>query len=139
MTTVHVYFNYKCDIQRTRLFCITSMIIVLIFPIIAMNSFIQNRGHPMIVLIIFCSTRVLQHSTYIISVLLYTILLHNLCMRYESLNLLLKNRFMSKTINNFQESKSNTIQLIKFIGQQHCLLNDIMELINFCYAFQVKL
>lgn len=138
MTTVHVYFDYKRDSRRTQLFCIASMIIILVFPIFVMYSFIQYRSHPLIELINFCWTRSLQHSTYIISILSYTVLLHNLCERYESLNLLLKKQFLSKTINNFRECKSNTIGLIKFIGQQHCLLTDIMELVNFCYAFQVK-
>lgn len=138
MATVHVYFNYKRDHRRIQLLCIASMIIILVFPINIMNTFMQYRNHPTAEWIDFCSTRALQHSTYVISSLSYTVLLFEICKRYEALNLLLKHRFLSETRFNFREFKSNSTQFIKFIGQQHCRLNDTMELVNFCYAFQVK-
>lgn len=138
MATVHVYFNYKHDHRRIKLLCIASMTIILVFPINIMNTFIQYRSRSTAVWIDFCSTRSLQHSTYVISSLSYTILLHNLFKRYKSLNSLLRNRFLSETRSNFRQCKPNSIQFIKFIGQQHCRLNDTMVLVNFCYAFQVK-
>lgn len=138
MATVHVYVDYKRDRRRIRQLCIASMMIILFVPINVMFQFQRYRGHTTEVWVEFCSLRALQHSVYVISSLSYSVLLHNLCKRYELLNLLLKHRFLSETTSNFQECKSNTIKFIKFIGQQHCRLNDIMELVNFCYAFQVK-
>lgn len=137
MATVHVYFNYKRDYRHTKLCCILAMMMILVFPIFVMHSLIEYGGHPKIVKTNYCCTRALQHSAYVASSLLYIVLLRNLCIRYESLNLLLKTRFLSEATANSSACKSNTIQLIKFIGQQHCALNDIMELNNFCYAFQV--
>lgn len=140
MATVKVYFNYELDYRHTKLFCIISALMIVVFPIILMHTYLQYYPNfPISKYIKFCCTRGLQNSTYIISSLVYTILLHNLFKRYEALNLLLKNQFSVETIvTNFRERKPNTIQLIKFIGQQRSILNDIVELNNFCYAFQVK-
>lgn len=135
MATIHVYFNYKRDHRRIKLLCIVSMITILVFPIkvFPMNTYARHSA----TWVDFCSTRSLQHSTYVISSLSYTVVLHCLRKRYESLNLLLKNRFLSETRSNFRGCKSSSIQFIKFIGQQHCRLNDTMELVN-NYAFQVR-
>lgn len=35
------------------------------------------------------------------------------------------------------DERANLIDVIKFIGRQHSSLTDIMDHINFCYAFQV--
>lgn len=44
-----------------------------------------------------------------------------------------RNRFLTTNIQN-----DDKIEAINFIGRQHCLLIDIMDHINFCYAFQVR-
>lgn len=44
-----------------------------------------------------------------------------------------RNRFLTTNIQN-----DDKIEAINFIGRQHCLLIDIMDHINFYYAFQVR-
>lgn len=160
MAKSKVYFDYEHDYHRTKLFCIASTVLIVLFPVIGAVANIEFGGKNISIfeIIYVCGFISFQISTHTIQGLLYTILLKNLQKRYEALNSLLRygskirsfhpqfsfkffasyrDRLMEMITLFSDQNRIQSIRLIKFVGQQHCRLTNIMELNNFCHAIQV--
>lgn len=87
-----VHFDYEHDHRRTKLICIASMILIVLFPSVSLyvrkkSSWQCYLTHQ---LVFHYCLLLFQLAVRLIPCLLYTIFIHNLQKRYEALNLLLR-------------------------------------------------
>lgn len=155
MAHLGMQINYKKKYRRNWIYCTLPIISVIILTLLAFATGYNQFSY--INCIVFVQRAMLHTSLVSFIILLHCVYerfaLVNSYLRYKSyipsvLKLLKITIFSSLFVENRNQirepkrlsvgiEKRNLIGIAKFIGRQHCFLTDIVEQINFFYAFQV--
>lgn len=92
MTKLKVYFDYEHSYRRIKMYCIASLLLIVVFPSVSLFVRMKYSGKSYTTdqtLLMFCLIS-FQLSGRIIPCLLYTVFLHTAYKRYLALNIFLR-------------------------------------------------
>lgn len=161
VTAFGVSFNYKKDNLCIWLYCIIIIVMSMFFMATSSIFYEYYKGEK-ISLKYYLMGETLIISAQCLPFLMYVILLKSLHVRLVTVNTLLRFTFLfisNQMIKNFNSifyilsfyfsyrkqfmsidtSKDDLIKFVKFSGRQHSFLTGLMDQINLCYSFQVKI
>lgn len=135
---VGFYVPYKNLRHRTLYWYTATSVITVVLSISTILSYSKFREmYSTLRIVSYFLCYIVQHFAGATIVTSYIILIFGISKRFDILNSILKDKFLSMNSLLIGYNKRESISFIKFTGRQHELLTGISEKVNHCYAIQV--